>query len=318
MVNKLKLLNMVNGSTVALDKSGATGMVLDSVDWGVPSQTNHTYRLPYQIGQTFQEVELGTRQVAITGYAIGTENISDYNGRTWGEYWQAQEQSVEAKKEVLNRIINPYQDVQIMVGDFFLTGRPMQAILYSVNESENNDVFCQFSISIECYNPMFVKANSRVDYLATTRGMFVFPWRIKQTGNVMGAVSSRKLVNIQNNGDINVGGIIRISANGGSVSNPRIFNVYTQEFMEFNVALDDGDYMIINTNHGQENAIVHYVDYYGDGMLETSALPDMIEGSSFFQFKQGTNVYGWEVDSGENFVQISVETTEQYFNIKEM
>lgn len=320
MIQELQIINKVNGQQLSLARDGSTQYVLDEVDWDVPSVSFSTYRVPFQIGVSLSGVELGIRKPSITGYVVSRVHGRDFLGRGWNEFLEAQLQDIEQKKYELNRVINPLQEIRIVVGEYFIEGRPSNAVKFSNKEDENNEVLCMFTIDVDCFSPMFRLNKGKQTVLAKVQPKFRFPWILKETGNIMGVVSNQKIINVINDGDCDIGGIIKLEAVGGVVKNPTIFNVYTQEQFMIRLTLQDGDYLLINTKIGEENVIHHHVNYLSTGKpKDENAIGDVLEGSSFFQFKQGSNLYGYSVEEGsEVFVNLTIDMDEQFLNLKGM
>lgn len=320
MIHELQIINKVNGQQLSLAMDGSTHYVLDEIDWDVPSVSFSTYRVPFQVGVSLSGVELGTRKPSITGYVISTINGKNFIGKGWNEFLEAQLQDIEQKKYELNRVINPLQDIRIVVGDYFIDGRPSNAVKFSNKEDENNEVLCMFKIDIDCFSPMFRLSKGKKTVLAQTHQKLRFPLVLKEKGNIMGIVSNQNTVNILNDGDCDVGGIIKLEAVGGTVKNPTIFNVGTQEQFMIRLTLNKGDYITINTRVGEESVTHHYANYFGTGKpKDENAIGYVLEGSSFLQFKQGSNLYGYSVEEGsEVFVNLTIDMDEQFFNLKGM
>ena len=320
MIQELQIINKVNGKQLSLAMDGSTQYVLDEIDWDVPSVSFSTYRVPHQIGVSLSGVELGTRQPSITGYIVSNVDGREFLGKGWNEFLEAQLQDIEQKKYELNKTITPLQDIRVIVGDYFIDGRPSSAVKFSNKENENNEVLCMFTIDINCFSPMFRLNKGKQTVLAQVQPKFRFPWILKETGNIMGVVSNQKIVNVINDGDCDIGGIIKLEAVGGTVQNPTIINVDTQEQFMIKLTLQEGDYLLVNTKIGEENVIHHYKSHYSTGMpKDENAIADVIEGSTFFQFKQGSNLYGYSVEQGSDvFVNLTIDMDELFLNLKGM
>lgn len=320
MIQELQIINKVNGQQLSLARDGSTQYVLDEIDWDVPSVSFSTYRVPFQIGVSLSGVELGTRKPSITGYVVSRVHGREFLGRGWNEFLEAQLQDVEQKKYELNRVINPLQEIRIVVGEYFIDGRPSNAVKFSNKENENNEVLCMFTIDVDCFSPMFRLNKGKQTVLARVQPKFRFPWILKETGNIMGVMSNQKIINVINDGDCDIGGIIKFEAIGGTVKNPTIFNVDTQEQFMIRLALDEGDYLLINTKIGEENVIHHDANYFGTGQSkDENVIGDVLEGSSFLQFKQGSNLYGYSVEeSSDVFVNLTIDMDELFLNLKGM
>ena len=126
----------------------------------------------------------------------------------------------------------------------------------------------------------------------------------------------RQSISIENDGDAPAGCVIKITAIGGTVSNPVVYNINTGEHIAFeNIELNVGDYLLINTASGEENAKKHIVST----SEEVSAIGNIVYGSTFFKIEQGVSYYAYTVSEEQiNNVEVSIEFTENYFNVRGM
>lgn len=314
MIKQLSIQNMKTNDILEF-VADKPPFIIDTIDWDMPSVSMDSYRVPFQVGTTLSGVTVGTRKPTVTGYITANLEQEEIIGMTWKEYFEKQEKAIQENKMKLDKLISVYQDVLIIVGEYFLKARPTQSPKYSTDMKENNEVLCYFSLEFECYNPLFYKGSKHVN-LAAISGGFHFPLIIPPEKIMFGEILRRQSINIENSGDADVGCIIRIKANGGVVKNPKIYNVNTNEFLEFDdVTLDNGDYITIKTDIGEENAIKHDISTATD----ISIIGNLKSKSSFFQIKQGSNFYAYSVaENYVNNIEVSIEFTERYFNLKGM
>lgn len=289
--------------------------VLDSVDWDSPSVSMESYRVPFQVGQTLSGVTVGTRKPTITGYVVADTSKITALGKTWEQFFEEQEQQIEESKLELDKLISVYQDVVIQAGDYFLDARPTAPPKYSDTYEENNEVMCFFSLEFECYNPMFYLQSKTVD-LASITGMFHFPLIIPPEGVVFGKIMRRQSMFIENAGDSDVGCVITITAVGGQIQDPSVYNVNTGEKIELEgVTIEDGDAITIDTNISKEN-VVHHIQ---SESKDVSLIGYVKTGSDYLQIRRGSAYYAYDVDEQyQNNIEVSISYTEQYFNIRGM
>lgn len=315
MINEINIKNIITGASIDF-MSDKAPFVIDEIDWDSPTVSMESYRVPYQVGTTLSGVTVGTRKPSITGYVIADMSNEGILGMTWKEYFDIQKKKVEENKLKLDKLISVYQDVIIQTGEYYLFARPTQPPKYSNTEKQNNEVLCYFTIEFECYNPLFYKQSKLVN-LAMTVDLFHFPLTIPKTEKVVfGEVLRRQSISVENDGDADVGCTIKIYASGGSVKNPKIYNVNTEEFIEFeDVMLNNGDYITITTDIGEENAIKHIASTTEN----ISVIGNIKAKSKFFQIRQGNNYYAYSVEEEYiNNVEVSIEYTERYFNVRGM
>lgn len=289
--------------------------VLDSIDWDSPNISMESYRVPFQIGQTLSGVTVGTRKPTVTGYVVADMSKITALGKTWEEFLNEQEQQIEESKLALDKLISVYQDVIIKTGEYSLSARPTQPPKYSTERKENNEIMCLFTLEFECYDPLFYSESKMVD-LASITGEFHFPLIIPPEGVVFGKIMRRQSVLIENAGDSNVGCVITITAVGGQVKNPSVYNVNTgKKIVLEGVTMNDGDTITINTNVGEENVIQHIQSESRD----ISLIGYVKTGSDYIKIEQGSAYYAYEVDEQyKNNIEVRISYIERYFNIRGM
>lgn len=305
MIETIKIKNLVTEDEITIDKTGtnideagsstsANLLILDKVDWDTPIISLEAYEIPFQVGQTLAGVKVGTRKPTISGYIVAniTNNIL---GMTWENYYNAQLNQIKKTKDVLNRFISVFEDVEIQAGGYKLKARPSSPVKYSNEEMLNNEVVCYFTLEFECFEPMFYKE--------------------KTAGSASTSVSRT----INNKGDIDVGCVIKVTSST-TVKGFRIMNAQTGNYIgvDETVSIQSGDYIEINTEKGQEN-IVFYDDSEG---TTTNIISKLINGSKFLQIKKGVCDYVKSIISSGtgtlSSVSLQFTYSEKYFTIEGM
>lgn len=309
MINTIKVTNIVTGDFAQFDRSNGH-FIIDEIDWDTPSVSLETYHIPYQIGDVLAGVSVGSRKPMITGYVVA--DIADGTGMTWKEYYSEQQKQINSYKKQLNKLFSVFQDIKLEVGNCYMICRAISPILYSTKEKENNEVLCKFSVELLSVDSTFHK-DSEVIQLASVSKMFHFPTIFNTI--TFGSLQRKESVIINNTGDVETGCIIVISAVGGSVINPEFYNVDTGQFIGFELQLDDGDELLINTNKGEENAIVRDVSE----SKVYSALGNLKSNSEFLQISQGNSAYAYRVEQASSSnVEASIEYSERFFNLEDI
>lgn len=313
MIKQLEIQNINTNETIHLGVDGS--FILDKVDWDAPSVSLDSYRVPFQIGTSFLGVTVGTRKPMIIGYVVADMKKIDVFGMNWNDYYKLQEQLIDEQKQKLDKLISINQWVVIKANGYNLKAKPIQPPKYSNNYTENNEVMCYFELQFECFDPLFYSETKYIE-LATVNKMFYFPLVIpKESGAVFGKIQKRQSIYIENNSDVDCGCIIKIKAYGGVVTNPKVYNVNTGEYIEFEgLVLNANDVLSINTNVGEENAIIHRVET----AMDERVIRNLKKGSRFIQIKQGTQFYAYEVEQGASSVEVVIEYVQKRMNIKGM
>ena len=82
MVKKVTLTNSVTKDSIVIDSKDGY-YIIDEIDWDTPSVEMSAYRVPYQIGQSYAGLTVGTRKPTITGYVVA-KDVEQAN--TWEQY----------------------------------------------------------------------------------------------------------------------------------------------------------------------------------------------------------------------------------------
>lgn len=315
MIHDINVINTRTKESKRISDNAEYSLVLDvdETDWGTPAVSFSSYTIPMQYGITLTGTEIGDRKPNIVGYVIAKIDNEYASMITWEQFYSESLKSIESTKKELNKLFSPFNDVKIEItgSGYYLIGRP-NPVKYGKAYNENNEIMCRFSVEIDCYNPLFQKESGKDIVMTTTTPAFRFPLIFKDK-NVMGVISAQKSIIVENEGDCDIGGVIKLSALNGTVKNPKVFNIETEEYIKINVTLQENDYITINTNRGEEDVVIHRASTSED----ISGIPDISEGSTFLQFKQGSFLYGYSVEEGTDvFVDVTMHLSEGLFNLE--
>ena len=122
--------------------------------------------------------------------------------------------------------------------------------------------------------------------------LFKFPLQIVEDFQ-FAAIKSGEIIELQNDGDADVGAIFTIKF-FADVVNPRIYNVITQEYFGFVGTYGIGTTLTISTVRGNKFVVK---DIYG---VETNAMSERSLSSTFLQVRKGSNYFQVQADSRVN------------------
>lgn len=108
---------------------------------------------------------------------------------------------------------------------------------------------------------------------------------------VFGAINTEPKAVVVNNGGITTGLTFEIYAKD-SVTNPKIFDYITQDYIGLNFEMEQGDLIVINTMTGQKSITLIR------NAIETNIFNSLQKGSTWLQLAAGGSVYVYTVDSG--------------------
>lgn len=274
MIENLLLTNSTTGQEIGISMD-STSYVLEWADFGTIIGTHQTYHYPTQIGSTKYSSTMDTREVKIIGWVIGESK-----------------EEISSRKDKLNKLINPLEDIVIQVEEkYFITLSPSNTISYGKNYDENNDVMCKFEITGICYDPVFTSGINKVT-ASGIEGCFMFPLIIPEEGYVFSKRISSLICTVENDGIIDSGIEIIFKATG-TVKNPSIINVTTQESFKLIKTLVANEEVVINTVIGSRSIT---------GFLEGEEYNYFkyrdFENGDWVSFKKGINLYRHDAEEG--------------------
>lgn len=297
MVERIILKKVKNSQKLILDKVSTPEYILDSVEWGTIKGTHHSYRYVNQVGITISGTSLATRPIIITGWIVALNP-----------------KHMDILKDKLNSFVNPQDAIDLYYNEYMIRFIPDETIKYAIKESENNDTFCKFIIEGTCPNPLFTNANESVSVFATTVPRFHFPLIISENlpekGIIFGKRTDSLIVNAFNSGAVSSGMRIIFKANG-TVVNPKLINVNTQEKFVLNKTLVAEEEVEVNTNIGEKNikgkiGNTSYSNYYMYKDID----------SSWLQLEVGDNLFRYDADEGLENLEIFVYFHNRFLEVQ--
>ena len=160
-------------------------------------------------------------------------------------------------------------------------------------------------IVVHCPKPHFNGSTPDIQEFSSVNPLFEFPFAIEEEGIPFSEIALAEEKSIINHGDLETGVMIVIHALG-AIKNPKIYNVETLEHMFFNVELDAGDDIYINTIQGEKSItlVKSGVRSNGIGCLDVS--------SSWFQMTPGDNVFTVDATEGLEYLLATFTMIDQF------
>lgn len=145
---------------------------------------------------------------------------------------------------------------------------------------------------ILCPSPYFKEAQMVVNELLNIISTFHFPFSSTAEPQLLfGYISNDLGITIENEGDVECGMIIELYARD-AVSNPKIFNYVTQDYIGLNFEMQQADLITIDTRQGQKTATLLR------GGVETNIFNSVIRGSTWLQLSANGDTFVYEVGTG--------------------
>lgn len=164
------------------------------------------------------------------------------------------------------------------------------------------------TVSILCPSPYFKQAQEIVDDVTRVISAFHFPfWSTQEPQIVFSYISNDVAIEIDNDGEVDCGLIIELYART-AVSNPKIYNYITQDFIGIDYSMQTADLITINTTQGQKS-----VTLLRNG-VETNLFNNVMEGSTWLQLPAGGGTFVYELGTGNN---ADLDVTFRHYNLFE-
>ena len=298
MVERIVLRRVRNQEELVMDMVSTPDYILKSVDWGVIKGTHHTYKYVNQVGQSIANTSLGTRDIKIEGWLVADN-----------------ENHMTSLKRKLNSFISPQEVVTMFYNDYKINFVPDETVKYSINAAENNEIFCKFQIDGTAPNPLFSDEFETKTAFVETVPSFHFPLVLSTNspdkGVVFGKRTASLIIDVNNKGSVSVGMRIVFKANG-TVVNPSIVNVNTQEEFKINKTLVSNEEIEIVTSIGEKSVKgkIGNTDFTNYFMYKDI-------DSSWLQLDIGDNLFRYNADDGVESLDVFVYFSNQYLEVQE-
>ena len=298
VVENIVFKRVDSNEELALSMTDTPFYILNNVDWGVVQGTHHSYKYVNQIGVSITSTSLKERSITVTGWIIADT-----------------EEEMDERKQFLNRYFDPRYEIDVMYKGYFLRFVPDNTVKYGTSEKENNDTIVQFQIKGTCADPLFSEINGSKETIAATIATFHFPLimstNLYERGLVFGYRQPSLTAKVTNKGAVEVGMKIVFKAIG-ELTNPRLIDVDTREFVAIEKSMVAGEEIVINTNVGEKSiqGKIGNEDYSNYFMYK-----DL--DSTWLQLRLGDNLFRYDADSGRDNLEVYLYFYNKYLEVQE-
>lgn len=297
MFRQVILTNSYLQKSVVIDES-SDEYVLDEDGLNIsPIEATHNLTQYINlIGSHLNSTALNPRNIQLLGWVIGKD-----------------EQEIQNRKLLLNKLINPLHNIVLTKGAYVIEFQPDTSIQYSTNYRENNEVLAKFQIQGTAFKPYWrlVQPNVYRKSVDLQQG-FSFPLVItKNKGVIFGYYPIGSIADVDNFGDLEVGFLLRYQALG-TVVNPEVQNVDTKESIVLNCILDEGDLVELCTEQGNQYVTIRRNNgsvENGLNYLTSNSKIDML-------LKLGKNSLEMFADSGKNELEVQLSFSPRFLEIE--
>lgn len=149
------------------------------------------------------------------------------------------------------------------------------------------------TVSIICPKPYWQSAAAIIDSVSQVVGAFHFPFASTETPKelLFGYLDPVASVEIANDGDVATGIVIELQANA-DVSNPKIIDYITGDYIALNFAMRQADLITIDTRAGEKT-----ITLLRNG-VESNIFNSLVRGSTWLQLDYNGSTFTYEVGGG--------------------
>ncbi|MDF1510883.1 phage tail family protein [Robertmurraya sp. DFI.2.37] len=251
----------------------------------------------FQDGSTYIDSTLDERVIEITLLI----HVLDYS-------------RVVAARQRLSAVMNP----KLGLGTLRYEGggviREIQAVAESIprfpdGTQNRGERFQKVSLTLIAPDPYWRQPEATKTEIALWEPLFEFELEIPEdTGIEFGVRTETFIVNVKNDGHVDTGMIIKFRAIG-TVVNPSLFNVNTQEWIKLNYTMTAGEIITINTNRGQKR-----IESTLNGVT-TNIFNSIARGSTFLQLEIGDNLLRYDADENINGLEVDIYHASKYVGV---
>lgn len=174
-----------------------------------------------------------------------------------------------------------------------------------------------------CPDPYMRNVDNFGKNMANISPLFAFPWRMLAAraadtaaypaeargmllgGMPMGYRTLHKEVVLSNDGDVPTGVRIQFVATRGAVTNPKITNTGTGQFMRVCVAMEQGDTLMVDTNERHQTITLNGANCYQ--RIDRKSEP--------FQLAVGDNYLEYDADENYTNLDVNLFYTPKYLGV---
>lgn len=157
-----------------------------------------------------------------------------------------------------------------------------------------------------CPFPYFKSVDEILNEINIVVSSFKFPFGITAENPIpLSYLQLKPNVEVINDGEVATGAIIKFNASG-NVSNPKVLNYDTGEYIGVNFDMQEGDEITINTNLGERSVTLRRKG------VTTNIFNSLMNGVTWLMLETGVNTFVYEAEAGTDTLIITIAHNDLY------
>lgn len=238
------------------------------------------------------------KQYGLDGEFLVHQRSTSRNLEVDGEIQTHDSDDMLERRIQLNAVLNPKLAGTLLYQNNERTFEIDVLVLHApILDEPSSNLSQKFSLEFKAIDPYWMDKSEqdRLIHLSSVSPKFKFPLQIIKNF-IFSGISSGDITEIENKGDVVVGMTIELKISG-TVTNPKVLNVITQEYFGFSGTYQAGTVLNIVTTRGKKEVTKMIND------VVSNAMSERMKDSSFLQLQKGSNFFMVQADVGaENMV----------------
>jgi len=281
-------ITYINNNGLSLTLKQRKPFFLTGIDGaGDVKQSVNTFKAPDQDGAFYISSTLDMRNITLEGTIVASTPDDAYALRR--QFLQIFSPKVQGVLRYRNR------QISCVVEEAGFTAKSRERIP-------------NFFVSLLCPSPFFESIEEIRQELAAWDPLLEFQLEIISPGIEFGSRQPSQIITVDNIGDVSCGCEIIFRALG-SVTNPELLNMDTNEVIRVLTAMSAGDEIRVYTHFAGKRVIAI------DGTTETNAFSLLDTQSSFFQLAPGINTLRYDAEENMDLLEAEVLFRPQFLGV---
>lgn len=248
-----------------------------------------TSRSPHQHGESSHGATYNMRTLMLKVGIIGTDKTD----------------TDRLYRETVRKLIST--EISTLIYKNYHNEYKIQGRITAVDQAERKGRLQFLVIQIDCYNPFWADTRELKEEISLWKPVFEFPCYFEEPVE-LGVRVDNLIMNVENKGDVEAGMTIVFKCNG-TVVNPSLLNIETQEYLKLLGEFKSGDTITVTTHFANLTAtlnrdnedikILHYLD----------------SRSTFLQLDLGDNIFRYDAKEGLGNLDLSIYHNNNYLGV---